>query len=199
MLVLVACEVSGVVRDAFRKKGHDAWSCDILPSEGSYHLQKDVRTVLDFGWDLLIGHPPCNDLAVSGALHFKAKIEKDPLCQWRALELVRVLLDAPIPRIAVENPVSIISTKIRKPDQIIQPYMFGHDASKKTCLWLKGLNHLVPTKSIEPRYIDGKPRWANQTDSGQNNLGPSEDRARNRAITYTGIAEAMADQWGDLK
>jgi hypothetical protein len=155
----------------------------------------DVRRVLDEGWDLMIAHPPCTDLAVSGAHRFAAKLEKDPECQKKALDFVRELMYNDIPRIAVENPVSIISTHIRKPDQIIQPYEFGDDASKKTCLWLKNLLPLVPTGYVEPRWVDGKPRWANQTDSGQNRLGPSEKRGAERSITYQGIADAMADQW----
>lgn len=143
----------------------------------------------------MIAHPPCTDLAVSGAHLFAAKLAKDPECQKKALDFVRELMYNDIPRICVENPVSIISTHIRKPDQIIQPYQFGEDASKKTCLWLKNLPPLVPTRYVEPRWVDGKPRWANQTDSGQNRLGPSETRGAIRSVTYEGIAEAMADQW----
>jgi site-specific DNA-cytosine methylase len=196
--VLVACEFSGVVRDAFLKRGHDAYSCDILPTTNpGPHFECDVAEVLNHKWDLLIAHPPCTDLAVSGAHRFKAKLEKDPQCQERALDFVRLLMYNSIERIAVENPVSIISTRIRKPDQIIQPYEFGHDASKKTCLWLKNLPPLAPTKYVEPRWVDGKPRWANQTDSGQNRLPPSEGRAAERAVTYQGIAEAMATQWSN--
>jgi len=138
------------------------------------------------GWDLMVAHPPCTHLAVSGARWFKDKQVE----QAEALDFVRLLLDADVPRIALENPVSIISSKIRKPDQIIQPWMFGHDASKKTCLWLKNLPLLQPTDVIE------KDLYANQTPSGQNKLGPSEDRWKLRSVTYTGIAEAMADQWG---
>lgn len=202
MRVLVACECSGVVRDAFRLRNHDAWSCDLEPDvsgNNDFHLQGDCLDFLGDQWDLLIAHPPCTDLAVSGAAHFKRKLERDPECQTRALNLVRALMDAPIPRIAVENPVSIISSRIRKPDQIIQPYWFGHDASKRTCLWLTNLPKLVPWGFIEPRWVNGKPRWANQTDSGQNRLSPSETRGAERSITYSGIAEAMADQWGESK
>lgn len=199
MRVLVACEFSGVVRDAFLKRGHDAYSCDLLPTASpGPHFQCDVREILHHKWDLLIAHPPCTDLAVSGAHLFKSKLEKDPLCQERALYFVRILMYNSTPRIAVENPVSIISSRIRKPDQIIQPYEFGHDASKKTCLWLKNLPLLLPTKYVEPRWVDGKPRWANQTDSGQNRLPPSEGRAAKRAETYEGIAEAFAEQWSNL-
>lgn len=195
MRVLVACEISGRVRDAFRRRGHDAWSCDILPSDNEFHIQCDVREILHHKWDLMIAHPPCTDLAVSGAHKFKEKLERDPECQKKALDFVRILLYNTIPRICVENPVSIISSHIRKPDQIIQPYQFGEDASKKTCLWLKNLPPLVPTRYVEPRWVDGKPRWANQTDSGQNRLGPSETRGAERGYTYRGIAEAMAEQW----
>lgn len=204
MRILVACEFSGVVREAFRRSGHDAWSCDLLPAEDNspYHFQCDILNgILTHGWDLMIAHPPCTYLTVSG-LH---RNKKDPSRNEKteaALEFVQHLLNAPIDRIALENPIGAISTRIRKPDQIIQPYQFGHDASKRTCLWLKGLPTLLPTKYVEPRLVDGKPRWANQTDSGQNRLGPSPDRWKLRSITYEGIAAAMADQWGgvnDLK
>jgi hypothetical protein len=144
----------------------------------------------------MIAHPPCTHLAVSGAAHFAAKQASG--VQQEALDFVRALLDAPIPRIALENPVSIISSRIRKPDQIVQPYQFGHDASKKTCLWLKGLPLLKPTQMVEPRLVDGKPRWENQTNSGQNRLGPSPDRWKKRSTTFQGIADAMAEQWGNL-
>jgi hypothetical protein len=144
----------------------------------------------------MIAHPPCTHLAVSGAAHFAAKQASG--VQQEALDFVRALLDAPIPRIALENPVSIISSRIRKPDQIVQPYQFGHDASKKTCLWLKGLPLLKPTQMVEPRLVDGKPRWENQTNSGQNRLGPSPDRWKKRSTTFQGIADAMATQWGNL-
>jgi hypothetical protein len=188
MKVLVACEFSGTVRRAFRELGHEAWSCDILPAEdGGPHIQGDVRQVLGDGWDLMIAHPPCTHLAVSGARHFHRKQVE----QAEALEFVRTLMDAPIPRIALENPVSVISSRIRKPDQIIQPYQFGHPESKKTCLWLKGLNPLQPTAVMQMRG-----RWENQTPSGQNKLGPSTDRWKIRSKTYPGIAHAMATQWG---
>jgi hypothetical protein len=188
MRVLVACEFTGTVRRAFRELGHNAWSCDILPAEdGGPHIQGDVRQVLGDGWDLMVAHPPCTHLAVSGARHFHRK----QLEQAEALEFVRTLMDAPIPRIALENPVSVISSRIRKPDQIIQPYQFGHPESKKTCLWLKGLNPLQPTAVMQMRG-----RWENQTPSGQNKLGPSPDRWKIRSKTYPGIAHAMATQWG---
>lgn len=198
MKVLVACEVSGKVRDAFRARGHDAWSCDLKEGNSEFHIVANCLDLLDHGWDLLIAHPPCTDLAVSGAHLFRKKLEKDPLCQEKALDLVRALMYNRVPRSVVENPVSIISSRIRKPDQIIQPYEFGDDASKKTCLWLKGLPRLIPTKYIEPRIVNGLKRWANQTDSGQNRLPPSENRAAERAVTYDGIANAMADQWSNI-
>ena len=188
--VLVACEHTGVVRDAFTRRGHHAWSCDLLPSDiPGNHIQGNVLDILGEGWDLLIAHPPCQHLAVSGARYFARKQKE----QRKALEFVRLLLYAPIPRIALENPVSIISTRIAKPTQIIQPWMFGHPESKKTCLWLKWLPSLVPT-NILPLPESG--RWANQTPSGQNKLGPSPDRWKLRSKTYQNVAEAMATQWG---
>lgn len=194
--MLVACEYSGTVRDAFAAKGHEAWSCDILPSESSgNHYQCDVRDVLGKGWDLMIAHPPCTYLSVSG-MHWTRRGLRDPALTEEALEFVKTLMAAPIHRIAVENPISVISSRIRKPDQIVNPFQFGHDASKKTCLWLKNLPPLRPTAYVEPRMVNGKPRWGNQTDSGQNKLGPSDDRWKERSKTYQGIAEAMARQWG---
>jgi len=170
-------------------------SCDLLPSEqpGPHH-QGDVRELLDQEWDLLIAHPPCTYLSVSG-MHWTTRGLRDPKLTEDALDLVRLFMGAPIERIAIENPVSVISSRIRKPDQIIQPYQFGHDASKKTCLWLKGLPLLKPTQRVEPRIVNGKQRWANQTDSGQNKLPPSKDRWKLRSKTYEGIADAMATQW----
>lgn len=195
MKVLVACEFSGTVREAFRAMGHDAWSCDLLPAaDGGKHIQGDVLEVLDAGWDLMVAHPPCTFLNSAG-MHWTTRGKRDPEDTERALELVRALLAAPIKRIALENPVGVISTRIRKPTQIVQPYQHGDDASKRTCLWLQGLPPLRPTKFVEPRMVDGKPRWANQTDSGQNRLGPSDDRWALRSITYPGIAAAMAAQW----
>ena len=194
MRVLVACEFSGVVRRAFRARGHDAWSCDLLPAEdGSpFHLQGDVRDVLQDDWDLMIAHPPCTYLAGSG-LHWNKRRPERAVLTEEALVFVQRLLDAPIPKIALENPIGCISTRIRKPDQIIQPWQFGHDASKATCLWLKGLEPLRPTRVLE----GGKAaRRGNQTPSGQNRLGPSPTRWKERSRTYCGIAEAMAEQWG---
>ena len=181
MNVLVACEFSGVVREAFRARGHRAWSCDLLPSEiPGPHIQGDVTAILDAGWDLLIAHPPCTHLAVSGARWFKEKRAE----QEEALSFVRTLLDAPIPRIALENPVSVISSKIRKPDQIVQPWQFGHGEVKATCWWLKGLPPLVPT-----HIVDGRVARVHREP-------PSPDRWKARSRTYPGMAAAMADQWG---
>ena len=198
MKILVACEYSGTVRDAFIRGGHEAMSCDLLPTDApGPHYQGDVMDIIGDGWDLMVAHPPCTYLSVSG-MHWTTRGLRDPQLTEDALEFVRQLMAAPIPRIAIENPVSVISSRIRKPDQIITPYQFGHDASKKTCLWLKGLPLLRPTQFIEPRIVNGKPRWGNQTDSGQNKLPPSADRWKIRSETYTGIANAMADQWGSL-
>lgn len=185
MRVLVACEFSGVVRDAFRKRGHDAWSCDLLPCEAdpTYHIQGDALEVMrSKEWDLLIAHPPCTHLSVSGARWFKDKVEEQKI----ALAFVSELLNAPIQHIALENPVSIISTKIRKPDQIIQPWWFGHGETKATCLWLKNLPPLKPTNIVMGR----KARVHHEP--------PSPDRWKNRSRTYTGIAEAMATQWNTI-
>ena len=196
MRILVACEYSGRVRDAFVALGHDAWSCDLLETEVlGNHYRGDVRDMLEQEWDLLIAHPPCTYLSVSG-MHWTTRGLRDPKLTEDALDFVRLLMNAPVPQIAIENPVSVISSRIRKPDQIINPYQFGEDASKKTCLWLKGLPLLTPTEIIAPRVIGGKKRWGNQCDSGQNNLGPSEDRWKVRSRTYEGIAKAFAAQWG---
>ena len=195
MKVLVACEFSGVVREACREKGHDAWSCDILPTEiPGQHIRGDVLEILDKGWDLMIAHPPCTDLAVSGARYFAEK--KADGRQQRAVDFFMALVNASIPRIAVENPVCIMSRLYRKPDQIIQPWMFGHPESKATCLWLKGLPILQPT-NVVPLPESG--RWNNQTASGQNRLAPSPDRWKQRSTTYRGIAAAMASQWNGGK
>lgn len=183
MKILVACEFSGTVRDAFAVCGHDAWSCDILPTDvPGQHYQCDVREILSEGWDLMIAHPPCTHLAVSGARWFKNKVKE----QAEALEFVKLLLAAPIPRIALENPVSIISSHVRKPDQIIQPWQFGHGETKATCLWLKGLSKLRPTD-----IVDGRENRIHK-------MPPSENRWRERSKTYPGIAAAMAEQWGSL-
>lgn len=191
MKVLVACEFSGTVRDAFRIKGHDAWSCDLLPCEiPGPHIQGDVLEIIGRGWDLMIAHPPCTHLAVSGARYFKQKRESGE--QQRAIDFFLALYNAPIPKKCIENPVCIMSSIIGKPNQIIQPWMFGHNESKKTCLWLKNLPNLIPTRVIGgPSDIRD-----NQTPSGQNRLPPSKDRWKIRSKTYDGIAKAMADQWG---
>jgi hypothetical protein len=198
MRVLIACEYSGTVRDAFRARGHDAVSCDLLPTDApGPHYQGPVQDIISDRWDLMIAHPPCTYLSVSG-MHWTTRGLRDPQLTEDALAFVRMLMGAPVPRIAIENPISVISTRIRKPDQIITPSQFGHDASKKTCLWLKGLPLLRPTQLVEPRIIGGRKRWGNQTDSGQNRLSPSPDRWKIRSATYPGIAAAMADQWGSL-
>jgi site-specific DNA-cytosine methylase len=178
-------------------------SCDLLPTEApGPHYQGDIRDVIDsvrmtggMGFDLMIAHPPCTYLSVSG-MHWTTRGLRDPKLTEDALDFVRLLMGMPIAKIAIENPVSVISSKIRKPDQIVNPYQFGDDASKKTCLWLKGLPLLEQTNLIAPRIINGKRRWANQCDSGQNKLGPSDDRWKERSRTYQGIADAMAAQWG---
>lgn len=182
--VLVACEYSGRVRDAFIRLGHDAMSCDLLPTESEGpHYEGDVRDLLDPGrWDLLIAHPPCTHLAVSGARHFAAKQASG--VQGEAIDFVRRLLSAPVPHIALENPVSIISSQVRKPDQIIQPWQHGHGETKATCLWLKNLPLLLPSNIVSGR--EGKV-WK---------MPPSPDRWKNRSRTYDGVAAAMAAQWG---
>jgi len=191
--VLVACEYSGRVRDAFIKRGHTAMSCDLLPTDSpGPHHKGDVLDIINDGWDLMIAHPPCTYLSVSG-MHWTTRGLRDPKLTEDALDFVQTLMNAPIGRIALENPVSVISSRIRKPDQIIQPWWFGEDASKKTCLWLKNLPLLVPTNKLEG---DDKTRRGNQTASGQNKLPPSKDRWKLRSTTYQGIADAMAAQWG---
>lgn len=199
MRVLVACEFSGIVRDAFLSRGHDAWSCDLLPTErAGNHLQCDVLSVLSGGWDLMIAHPPCQFLALSG-LHWNNRIDGRKEKTALALEFVRCLLNAPIPRIALENPIGAISRHIRKPDQIIQPWQFGHPESKQTALWLNGLPQLLPTNVLTPTRFqtNGRPRWNNQTPTGQNHIGPRVERWKDRSRTYSGIADAMAEQWGN--
>jgi hypothetical protein len=193
MKVLVACEYSGRVRDAFIGGGHEATSCDLLPTDApGPHHQGDVFDIINDGWDLMIAHPPCTYLSVSG-MHWTTRGLRDPQLTEDALAFVQRLMDAPVNRIAVENPISVISSRIRKPDQIIQPWWFGHDASKKTCLWLKNLPLLTPTNMLPG---DAKTRRGNQTASGQNKLPPSADRWKLRSETFAGIAQAMADQWG---
>jgi hypothetical protein len=221
MRVLVACEFSGTVREAFKAHGHDVWSCDVLPTEiPGNHIQGDVLKILNDGWDMMIAHPPCTHLAVSGARYFAEKRADGR--QQRAVDFFMALVGAPIPRIAVENPVCIMSRLYRKPDQIIQPWMFGHGETKATCLWLKGLPKLVPTDIIIPEWavkadgavhISAKGKRDNPTHfltgrttrvlSGPqleqwnriHRMPPGPDRWKNRSRTYQGIAAAMADQW----
>lgn len=201
MRILIACESSGILRDAFNLLGHDAMSCDLLPTEQpGPHYEGDVFDVIDYPWDLAIFHPECTHLSVSGALHHEAK-RFDGRQQAAVAFFMRTVRQSQhIPKVCHENPVCIMSSLWRKPDQIIQPHQFGEDASKSTCLWMRGLPLLRPTKQIPGRIviINGKPytRWANQTDSGQNKLTPSENRWKERARTYPGIADAMARQWG---
>lgn len=184
MRVLVACEYSGIVRDAFLRKGHEAMSCDLLPTENpGPHYQGDVRDVLNYPWDLMIAHPPCTHLSVSGAKHFENK--KQLGLQQAGVSFFMMLAKADIPKIAIENPISIMSSVWRKPSQIIQPWQFGHGETKATCLWLKGLPKLVPTKIVEGR------------EARVHKLPPSEDRWKIRSRTYQGIALAMAGQWGE--
>jgi len=200
MNVLVAFERSGIVREAFRVRGHNAWSCDLEASEDNsyYHFRMDsLECIKGSHWDLIIAHPPCQYLCSSG-LHWNKRTPGRAEKTEAALRLFTEAYFAATlkSRAAFENPVGCVSSRFRKPDQYIQPYDFGHDASKKTGLWLHGLPLLKPTKYIEPRIVDGKKRWGNQTDSGQNRLGPSDARSMERARTYTGIANAMAEQWG---
>lgn len=236
MRVLVACEYSGRVRDAFIARGHDAMSCDLLPTDvPGPHYQGDVRDIINDGWDLMVSHPPCTYLTIAAEWCYKDEQTKKQkpgvlygaerrAAREEALAFVSLLASAPIKRIAIENPVGVISTRLgRQPSQTIQPWQYGEDASKATCLWLKNLPVLQPTSIIPPRMVCGcgytfrsdtmdnrgcpacrgerkaLPRWGNQTDTGQNKLPPSADRWKIRSETYRGIAEAMADQWGDLK
>jgi hypothetical protein len=179
--VLVACEYSGTVRDAFIRAGHDAMSCDLLPTENDGpHYRGDVRDVLADGWDLMIAHPPCTHLAVSGARWFKDKAEE----QADAIEFFMQLARANVTRVCIENPVCIMSRLWRKPDQIVQPWQFGHGETKATCLWLRGLPKLTPTKIVEGR------------EHRVHRMPPGPDRWKERSRTYAGIAEAMASQWG---
>ncbi|MBA2707649.1 MAG: DNA cytosine methyltransferase [Gemmatimonadaceae bacterium] len=180
MRVLIACEFSGTVRDAFAARGHDAWSCDLLPTEKpGQHIHGDVLDVLGDGWDLMIAHPPCTHLAVSGARWFAGKQAE----QADALAFVQALLNAPIPHIALENPVSIISSRIRKPDQIVQPWQFGHGETKSTCLWLQGLPKLEATNCVSGRV------------ARVHRMPPGPERWKERSRTYPGIARAMAEQF----
>lgn len=198
MKILIACEFSGIVREAFRSKGHDAWSCDLLPTEiPGQHIQGNILDYLNKGWDLMIAHPPCTHLAVSGARYFKEK-QADGR-QQAALEFVKNLMNAPIGKICIENPVSIISTKIRKPDQIIQPFWFGDPHYKTTCLWLKNLSKLNATNIVEPEFTVYKSTGKRVSKHHYDTFYlPKEQRGKVRSITFGGIAKAMADQWGWL-
>lgn len=181
MRILIACEFSGIVRDAFSALGHDSWSCDLIPSEREgNHIQKPFQKVDLTGFDLLIAHPPCTHLAVSGARWFKDKLPQ----QKDALEFVQFILDSPVPMICLENPISIISSRIKKPSQIIHPWQFGHGETKATCLWLKGLPKLIPTNIVEGR------------EARVHRMPPGPDRWKERSRTYEGVAAAMAEQWG---
>lgn len=182
MKILIACEYSGVVRDAFIKAGHDAISCDLLPSDSpGPHYQGDVFDIINNGFDLMVAHPPCTHLSVSGARHFRQKIADGR--QQEAVDFFMKLINCNIPRIAVENPISVMSTKYRKPDQIIQPWQFGHGETKATCLWLKNLPLLTPTNIVEGR------------EARVHKMPPSPNRWKLRSTTYSGIASAMAEQW----
>ena len=196
MRVLVACEYSGVVRDAFIRHGHDAISCDLLPSDSDLgpHYQGDVFDIIQDGFDLMIAHPPCTYLCSSGLHWNKRRPERAALTE-EAIAFVKRLWDAPIRKVAIENPIGCLSTRFAPPAQIIQPWQFDHPESKATCLWLRGVSALTPT-NILPKPSSG--RWDNQTASGQNKLAPSEDRWKLRSKTYQGIADAMAEQWGLL-
>lgn len=183
MRILIACEESGVVREAFKAMGHDTWSCDLIPSRiPGQHFQGDVLEILSHRWDMMLAFPPCTHLCVSGARWFKEKQKE----QGEAIEFFTKLANCDIPRIAIENPIGIMSTKYRKPDQIIQPWMFGHGETKATCLWLKNLPKLVPTEIVEGR------------DARIHKMAPGPNRSRDRSATYSGIAAAMAKQWGNL-
>jgi len=196
MRILIACEYSGVVRDAFIARGHDAISCDLLPTDRrGPHIQGDVLELLKQEWDLVIAHPPCTYLCSSG-LHWNKRRPERQAQTDDAVKFFMEFTKRDIP-FCIENPIGCISRLYRKPDQIIQPHEYGHDASKRTCLWLNKLPLLTPTSQVAPRLIQGKKRWGNQTDSGQNKLAPSADRWKLRSTTYQGIADAMAEQWGN--
>jgi len=203
MNVLVACEFSGIVREAFRTRGHNAWSCDLLPSEKEgLHFQCDVLNVINKNWDLMIAHPPCTYLTVTGNKWFNPEFEnrfpnrKEQ--RKEAIEFFMQLINAPIKRIAVENPIGIMSTLYRKPAQIIQPFQFGHEEAKKTCLWLKNLPLLIPTKNVEPKYTVFKSGKRMATWYCDAVKLPKDERMKTRSRTFQGIADAMSEQWGKL-
>jgi len=189
--VLIACEFSGVVRNAFATMGHDAWSCDLLDTKSpGNHIKGNVLDILGDGWDLMIAHPPCTHLASSGARWFAGKKVE----QEQAIEFVKALWNAPIPRIAIENPIGVLSSKFRKPDQIIQPFMFGHPETKATCLWLKNLPKLVPTKNVKEEMMALPKKERNRI----HYMSPGPERGMLRSVTYSGIARAFASQWGTI-
>ena len=198
MMILVGCEESGVVRDALIARGHQAVSCDLLPTssdkDGEHIIGDLIEVINSRNWDMIIAFPPCIYLCSSG-LHWNKRRPGRQAKTDAAFDFVMQIANANCEKIAIENPIGCISTRWRKPDQIIQPYQFGEDASKKTCLWLKNIPLLKPTKYVEPRIVDGKKRWSNQTDSGQNRLTPSPNRSQIRSKTYPSIAQAIAEQW----
>ena len=213
MKILVGCEESQAVTIELRELGHEAFSCDLQACSGGYpeyHLQMDVFEAIKLKkWDMGIFFPTCTFLTCSAEWAYKdiqtKKMKPTTLigeerrqARIKAIQFVKDLYYSAIPKVGIENPIGVLSSQFRKPDQIIQPYQFGNDASKSTCLWLKGLPKLEPTQYIEPRIVNGKKRWANQTDSGQNKLAPSLDRAKLRSKTYSGIAQAMANQWASV-
>jgi hypothetical protein len=207
---IIGCESSGIVREAFRARGHDVYSCDLLPSKtpSPYHIQGNILDFLNEGWDFMIVHPPCTYLTVSAAWAFgdgpyHQKVKPGTLvgaarreAQKEAIEFALALWNAPIKKKCLENPIGALSKYLGKASQIIQPHDFGEDASKATCLWLEGLPLLKSTSYYPPRIVNGKPRWGNQTDSGQNRLSPGADRWQKRSETFQGVADAMAEQWG---
>lgn len=215
MDILIGCEESQAVTKEFRRLGHNAFSCDLRPCSGGHpewHLQQDVfEAIGSRHWDMLVAFPDCTYLTISAEWAYKEgpyhqKVGPDILtgiarikAREEAVKQVKALWGCGIPLISIENPVGRLSTLWRKPTQIIQPYQFGEDASKKTCLWLKGLSALIETRYVKPRSVNGRKRWGNQTDGGQNKLSPSADRAKLRAKTYPGIARAMAEQWDDIQ
>ena len=199
MRVLVACEFSGIVRDAFRARGHDAWSCDLLPATDSqkYHIRGDVEKILNHSWDLIIAHPPCTYLTVSGNKwmkpEYKDRFPTRAQDREKAIEFFMFLVNAPVKKKCIENPIGIMSTVYRKPDQVIQPWMFGHGETKATCLWLEGLPPLIPTHMKHDMFAQQEPKEREQR---LHKLPPSPDRWKLRSMTYPGIARAMAEQWG---
>lgn len=194
--VLVACEFSGIVRDAFKARGHDAWSCDLLPTERpGNHIQGDVLAILGDGWDLMVAHPPCTYLTVAANGHHKRDLARRAPLREEAIEFFLKLFHSSIPKVGIENPVGVLSSRFRKPDQIIQPWQFGHDTRKATCFWTRGLPKLVPTKIVEPETVKGlSPKGKKYYSLNWLPAGPQRWKIRSR--TFAGIADAMASQWG---